>query len=42
MKVMILINYLKSYRPLKKSKINNILLEKYKDRMKNPNFEQDY
>ena len=26
----------------KKLKINNILIEKYKDMLKNPDFEQDY
>ena len=39
---MILVKYTKSYQHLKKLKINKILIEKYKDLLKNPDFEQDY
>ena len=41
MKVMILIKYTKYYRHLKKIKINNILIEKHKDMLENPDFEQN-
>ena len=42
MKVMIISKYIKLYQHLKKLKINNILIEKYKDILENPNFEQDH
>ena len=42
MNVMILIKYTKYYQPLKKFKKNHILIEKYKDMLENPNFEQNH
>ena len=38
---MILMKYIKFYQHLKKLKINKVLIEKYKDLLKNPDFEQD-
>ena len=42
MKVLILINCIKLYLTLKKLKLNNILIEKYKDMFENQDFEQDH
>ena len=41
MKVMILIKYTKFHQDLKKLKINDTLIDIYKDMLKNPNFEQN-
>ena len=44
MKVMIMINYMKFYQhqKRKKLKINNTLIEKYKEMNEKPDFEQDH
>ena len=42
MKLMIMMNYFEFYYQKEKIEINNILIEKCKDLLENPDFEQDY
>ena len=42
MKVVIMKKCLNCCQNLKKLQINNVLIEKYKDKNENPNFEQNY
>ena len=42
MKVLILIKIFETSSPLKKLKINKVLIEKFKDMLENPDYEQHY